>query len=417
VATTDPATSPTGTPPAGADPAALQETRALLADAQAKLTQMQTEMTRMGKDLAGERANGKRLFDENQQLLRERNSFGGMQTELAATKAQIEDLTRRNTDFRTQLDALAQQKRTLEQELAAKNAAGDPCESIKSDLQDIQRRYADLLNRSRDNETELALSQAQRTDFANRLADANRQINALEADVSALRARAPGAAPASGGNGDVAQLLQLKQQQVDQLDARVQSREAEVRELKARLQQATAGQQDIQSITNELAEARKKVLLLEQQLKNQPGGAANLPGVTTTPLPASIPATSGLNTNLTPANDPSPDVQAQADQILPHAFVVPSVAEKTVVRDRIVRYFASLGATYQMVDGKLFYDNVTIPEISDKPLDITFYMLRDGRGNKQLLGSFTNQDGAYLEKQKFPLETYYARLLLTQLAQ
>jgi golgin subfamily A member 4 len=96
---------------------------------------------------------------------------------------------------------------------------------------------------------------------------------------------------------------------------------------------------------------------------------------------------------------------------------VTAFSEKEEVMNKIDDYFLGMGYNYRLENGKIVYSNIVIPEISNKPMNIAFYMRIADTGKRTLQGVFRFTNGTYVNEDKFPAETIKAIKLLQKLAQ
>ena len=96
---------------------------------------------------------------------------------------------------------------------------------------------------------------------------------------------------------------------------------------------------------------------------------------------------------------------------------VTAFLEKEEVMNKIDDYFLGMGYNYRLENGKIVYSNIVIPEISNKPMNIAFYMRIADTGKRTLQGVFRFTNGTYVNEDKFPAETIKAIKLLQKLAQ
>lgn len=96
---------------------------------------------------------------------------------------------------------------------------------------------------------------------------------------------------------------------------------------------------------------------------------------------------------------------------------VTAFLEKEEVMNKIDDYFLGMGYNYRLENGKIAYSNIIIPEISNKPMNIAFYMRIADTGKRTLQGVFRFANGTYVNEDKFPAETIKAIKLLQKLAQ
>lgn len=102
-------------------------------------------------------------------------------------------------------------------------------------------------------------------------------------------------------------------------------------------------------------------------------------------------------------------------------FPVSAFISKEEVMNRINSYFSAQGYKYQIVEGKMVYSNVIIPEIDPaKPINIALYMMISSENNskKVLQGSFQYAgDRTYITSDKYPTQSIRAVKLLQKVAQ
>jgi chromosome segregation ATPase len=96
---------------------------------------------------------------------------------------------------------------------------------------------------------------------------------------------------------------------------------------------------------------------------------------------------------------------------------VTAFSEKEEVMNKIDDYFLGMGYNYRLENGKIVYSNIVIPEISNKPMNVAFYMRIADTGKRTLQGVFRFTNGTYVNEDKFPAETIKAIKLLQKLAQ
>lgn len=102
-------------------------------------------------------------------------------------------------------------------------------------------------------------------------------------------------------------------------------------------------------------------------------------------------------------------------------FPVGALIPKDEVMGRINDYFTAAGYKFEIVDGKMIYRNVTIPEIDkSKALNIAFYIMVSSLDNSKrvLQGSFQYEgDKTYITSEKYPAQSIRAIKLLQKLSQ
>ncbi|MFN0204351.1 MAG: hypothetical protein ACKVTZ_22725 [Bacteroidia bacterium] len=100
----------------------------------------------------------------------------------------------------------------------------------------------------------------------------------------------------------------------------------------------------------------------------------------------------------------------------PCAYTTATI-EKEEVLHNLDDYFLGLGYSYTIDAGKLVYTNVVVPEISNKPMNISFYMRTSQTGKRTLQGVFRYSTGVYITEDKYPAEYIKVLKFLQRIAQ
>ena len=113
-----------------------------------------------------------------------------------------------------------------------------------------------------------------------------------------------------------------------------------------------------------------------------------------------------------------PDFFAEMTQDNAPCSVVSASLDKQEVMERISSYFNTLGYKFRTVNGKMVFENVTIPEISKKPVNVVFYMMVSKSGKRIFQGVFQFADNkSYITADKYPNETTRVLKLMQRLSQ
>ncbi len=113
-----------------------------------------------------------------------------------------------------------------------------------------------------------------------------------------------------------------------------------------------------------------------------------------------------------------PDYFAEITQDGAPCSTVSASLDKPEVMERINSYFNTLGYKFRTSNGKMIFENVSIPEISKKPVNVVFYMMTSKSGKRIFQGVFQFVDNKnYITADRYPNETTRVLKLMQRLSQ
>lgn len=113
-----------------------------------------------------------------------------------------------------------------------------------------------------------------------------------------------------------------------------------------------------------------------------------------------------------------PDYFAEITQDGAPCSTVSASLDKPEVMERINSYFNTLGYKFRTSNGKMIFENVTIPEISKNPVNVVFYMMTSKSGKRIFQGVFQFVDNKnYITADRYPNETTRVLKLMQRLSQ
>lgn len=113
-----------------------------------------------------------------------------------------------------------------------------------------------------------------------------------------------------------------------------------------------------------------------------------------------------------------PDHFAEITQDGAPCSTVSASLDKPEVMERINSYFNTLGYKFRTSNGKMIFENVTIPEISKNPVNVVFYMMTSKSGKRIFQGVFQFVDNKnYITADRYPNETTRVLKLMQRLSQ
>ncbi len=113
-----------------------------------------------------------------------------------------------------------------------------------------------------------------------------------------------------------------------------------------------------------------------------------------------------------------PDYFAEMTQDGAPCSTVSASLDKPEVMERINSYFNTLGYKFRTSNGKMIFENVTIPEISKNPVNVVFYMMTSKSGKRIFQGVFQFVDNKnYITADRYPNETTRVLKLMQRLSQ
>lgn len=298
---------------------------------------------------------------DNEEILQLKSANSDLQSQIATQATQVDNLSQENKSLQTQV---AQQTEIITEKEQIIAAHQQKIDELESEINDLRKNI---------NIKPIATNDI---NSAKRIDSLKMVIAGLRTQMEVINQNS-NLAPVTAGNN-----VSMSQQQLNQ----------KVAEIEAREKRSKAREEYIESLN------------LDYQLQVEKGKYLNAKEIELQILSQKL---SGF-----------PDYFAEITQDGAPCSTVSASLDKQEVMERINSYFNTLGYKFRTSNGKMIFENVTIPEISKKPVNVVFYMMTSKSGKRIFQGVFQFVDNKnYITADRYPNETTRALKLMQRLSQ